>query len=121
MKLMKALKADEIHEVPIEEGVKAHLDAIGHSQKYQGDSDTAYENAQARMRTYILMDAANMKNGLVVGTRRSFRTGAGLVHLQRRSHVHVRCQCLGAEDAGAVYLPGLCHDLRRQDLCRRRC
>ena len=68
MKLMKALKADEIHEVPIEEGVKAHLDAIGHSQKYQGDSDTAYENAQARMRTYILMDAANMKNGLVVGT-----------------------------------------------------
>ena len=54
--------------MPIEEGVKAHLDAIGHSQKYQGDSDTAYENAQARMRTYILMDAANMKNGLVVGT-----------------------------------------------------
>ena len=30
--------------------------------------DTTYENAQARMRTYILMDAANMANGLVVGT-----------------------------------------------------
>lgn len=68
MNLMKYIGADEIHEVAIEDGVKAHLQAIGHSEEYQGDGDTAYENAQARMRTYILMDVANMRNGLVVGT-----------------------------------------------------
>ena len=66
-KLMKLL-ADEIYEVPIAEGVRLHLEQIGHAQEYQGEGDTAYENAQARMRTYILMDAANMRNGLVVGT-----------------------------------------------------
>ncbi len=65
--LMKLL-ADEIHEVPIGEGVVLHLKELGHEQTYQGEGDVTYENAQARMRTYILMDAANMKNGLVVGT-----------------------------------------------------
>ncbi len=65
--LMKLL-ADESREVAINAGVKSHLKDIGHSLQYQGNGDTAYENAQARMRTYILMDAANMENGLVVGT-----------------------------------------------------
>ena len=67
------LVADEAHEVPIGKSVRMHLEDmhledIGHSLAYQGEGDTAYENAQARMRTYILMDAANMKNGLVIGT-----------------------------------------------------
>ncbi len=66
-RLMELL-ADEAHTVPINEGVKLHLEQLGHEQSYQGEGDVAYENAQARMRTYILMDAANMKNGLVVGT-----------------------------------------------------
>ena len=66
-RLMELL-ADEIHEVPIEEGVKLHLKQLGHEESYQGEGDITYENAQARMRTYIIMDAANMKNGLVVGT-----------------------------------------------------
>ncbi len=66
-RLMELL-ADEIHEVPIGEGVALHLKELGHEQTYQGEGDVTYENAQARMRTYILMDAANMKNGLVVGT-----------------------------------------------------
>ena len=65
---MMRLLADEIHEVPIEESVKLHLHQLGHSDSYQGEGDVTYENAQARMRTYILMDAANMKNALVVGT-----------------------------------------------------
>jgi len=65
--LMKALDA-EIREVAIEESVKKHLEDIGHGGIYKGDNDITYENAQARMRTYILMDAANMENGLVVGT-----------------------------------------------------
>ena len=65
--LMKLL-ADESHEVSIGEGVNLHLKQLGHELTYQGEGDVTYENAQARMRTYILMDAANMKNGLVVGT-----------------------------------------------------
>ena len=65
--LMKKL-ADEYREVPIEKGVQSHLEDIGHGGIYKGEGDTAYENAQARMRTYILMDIANMENGLVVGT-----------------------------------------------------
>lgn len=65
--LMKLL-ADEIREIPIGDSVRMHLADIGHSTEYQGEGDTAYENAQARMRTYILMDTANMENGLVVGT-----------------------------------------------------
>ena len=65
--LMKLLNT-EIREVEIGKGVAAHLADIGHSGAYQGEGDIAYENAQARMRTYILMDTANMENGLVVGT-----------------------------------------------------
>lgn len=65
---MMELMADKIHEVAIGEGVALHLKELGHEQTYQGEGDVTYENAQARMRTYILMDAANMKNGLVVGT-----------------------------------------------------
>ncbi|MCR4584212.1 MAG: NAD(+) synthase [Lachnospiraceae bacterium] len=67
MKLMKLL-CDEVHEIPIREGVELHLSQLGHEKEYQGEGDVTYENAQARMRTYLLMDAANMKNGLVVGT-----------------------------------------------------
>ena len=66
-KLMNIL-ADESHEVAIGEGVKLHLSQLGHEATYQGEGDITYENAQARMRTYILMDSANMNNGLVVGT-----------------------------------------------------
>ena len=65
--LMKSLEV-EIREVAIEESVKKHLEDIGHGGTYKGENDVTYENAQARMRTYILMDAANMDNGLVVGT-----------------------------------------------------
>lgn len=67
LNLMKTLNV-EMHEVPIGSGVTDHLKQIGHSGVYQGEGDTTYENAQARMRTYILMDAANLHNGLVVGT-----------------------------------------------------
>ena len=66
-KLMRLL-ADESYTVPIREGVEQHLTALGHETRYQGEGDVTYENAQARMRTYILMDAANMRNGLVIGT-----------------------------------------------------
>lgn len=44
--------------------MKVHLNDIGHT----GKKDTAYENAQARERTQILMDYANLAGGLVIGT-----------------------------------------------------
>lgn len=58
----------EIHEVDINAGVERHLADIGHPPVYLGEEDTAYENAQARRRTYILRDVANRRRGLVVGT-----------------------------------------------------
>ena len=52
-------------EIPIAGSVEQHFRDIGHSGNIK---DTAYENAQARERTQILMDVANMEGGLVVGT-----------------------------------------------------
>lgn len=51
--------------VPIETAVLRHFADIGHDAL---DTTIVYENAQARERTQILMDIANMCNGIVVGT-----------------------------------------------------
>ena len=54
-----------ISTIDIGKSVKQHFEDIGHAP----DSiDAAYENAQARERTQVLMDLANMNNGLVIGT-----------------------------------------------------
>ena len=50
--------------IDIKESVSLHMRDIGHSGEY----DTTYENCQARERTQILMDTANMENGIVIGT-----------------------------------------------------
>ena len=50
-------------EIPIAESVALHLKSIDHEIK-----DVTYENAQARMRTLILMDLANKHGGFVLGT-----------------------------------------------------
>ncbi len=54
-----------LKKVDITKAVKRHLRDIKHSEDVH---DAAYENAQARERTQVLMDIANMYNGLVVGT-----------------------------------------------------
>ncbi len=54
-----------VREIPIREACTQHMKDIGMEPS---DRTTAYENAQARERTQILMDVANMQNGLVVGT-----------------------------------------------------
>ena len=51
--------------VDISASVQAHLRDIGHDGT---TPDTAYENAQARERTQVLMDLSNMVGGFVVGT-----------------------------------------------------
>jgi len=50
-------------EIPIKDDVDQHLKSIKHEAL-----DVTYENAQARMRTLILMDLANKYNGFVLGT-----------------------------------------------------
>ena len=51
--------------ISIVKSVRQHLKDIGHDGK---TPDVTYENAQARMRTMILMDKANMTGGIVLGT-----------------------------------------------------
>lgn len=50
-------------EIPIAESVDLHLKSIDHGAK-----DVTYENAQARMRTLVLMDLSNKYGGFVLGT-----------------------------------------------------
>lgn len=62
--LIEAVGATEMC-VDITAAVKAHFADIGHDEKV---TDVVYENAQARERTQILMDIANGRNALVIGT-----------------------------------------------------
>ena len=62
--LAKAVGA-AVRVVDIRESCLRHLADIGHPPNIH---DIGYENAQARERTQILMDIANMERALVVGT-----------------------------------------------------
>ena len=55
----------EVRVIDISKAVLQHFDDIGH---VHDDYSVAYENAQARERTQVLMDIANKVNGLDVGT-----------------------------------------------------
>ena len=54
-----------LKEIDILEATKIHLRDIGHDES---NHNVAYENAQARERTQILMDISNDIGGIVVGT-----------------------------------------------------
>ena len=54
-----------LREVDIKAACIQHMKDIGLDEK---DRSVAYENTQARERTQILMDIANMEGGLVIGT-----------------------------------------------------
>lgn len=54
-----------LKEVDIREAVTQHFSDIGQDPE---NHDVTYENSQARERTQILMDLANQRNGMVVGT-----------------------------------------------------
>jgi NAD+ synthase (glutamine-hydrolysing) len=55
----------ELRTVDIKAAVNQHFEDIGHSWD---DHSVTFENAQARMRTLVLMDIANKFGGLVIGT-----------------------------------------------------
>lgn len=63
-KLARALGV-KFERIDIGKTVQRHLKDIGHDGV---TGDVAFENAQARERTQVLMDYANMNGGLVVGT-----------------------------------------------------
>lgn len=54
-----------VREIPIGPAVIQHFKDIDHDPQQR---DVTYENAQARMRTLILMDIANKTGGMVLGT-----------------------------------------------------
>ena len=62
--MVKAFGA-ELKEINIAASVRLHFADIAHDEAVH---NAAYENAQARERTQILMDLANDVNGIVVGT-----------------------------------------------------
>ena len=64
VKLCEALGV-RIDTVDITASVRQHFSDIGHDES---DHSVVYENAQARIRTLVLMDVANKENGLVIGT-----------------------------------------------------
>lgn len=64
LNLMNLLGTD-LKEISIVDSVKQHFKDIGHDIN---NKNKAYENAQARERTQILMDIANDVNGIVIGT-----------------------------------------------------
>lgn len=64
LRLMRSLGVTS-RTVEIAESVRLHFKDIGHDEQVK---NAAYENAQARMRTMVLMDIANDEGGLVVGT-----------------------------------------------------
>lgn len=63
-KLIKLTQAT-FKEINIKDSVTKHFEDINHKTDLV---NVTYENAQARMRTMILMDIANDNNGIVVGT-----------------------------------------------------
>jgi len=54
-----------LREIPIAAACRQHFADIGLPD---GDRSVTYENSQARERTQILMDVANMEGGMVIGT-----------------------------------------------------
>lgn len=64
IELMRSLGIT-VREISIVDASEQHFKDIGHDGITH---DVTYENTQARERTQILMDLANMENGLVIGT-----------------------------------------------------
>ncbi len=62
--LVKCLNG-ALREVDIKDAVRGHFKDIGHDEN---NHDVTYENSQARERTQVLMDIANLSGGMVIGT-----------------------------------------------------
>ena len=63
--IMSEVLGVTLKEINIKDAVRVHFKDIGHDETI---TDVTYENAQARERTQVLMDIANMTGGIVIGT-----------------------------------------------------
>lgn len=106
----------EVRVIDIGESVYKHFDDIGHAHD---DYSVAFENAQARERTQVLMDIANKVNGLDVGTEdlsefidgwctfngdhtSNYDVNLGLTKTQVRANVRYIAQTTGDEVLAAA-------------------
>lgn len=71
---LAAAYGTELREIDITAAVAEHFRNIGQDMK---NHDVTFENAQARERTQVLMDVANMTGGLVIGTADLSETALG--------------------------------------------
>ena len=62
---MAEIVGADLLEIDLRDAVIRHFSDIGQNPD---DHDVTYENSQARERTQVLMDLANQRNGLVIGT-----------------------------------------------------
>ena len=88
-------------EIDIRASAQQMFKDIGHPfARGESKFDVTFENVQAGERTSHLFRLANFHGALVVGTSDLSRAGAGLHDVwRRRSHVALRGQRIGAEDA----------------------
>lgn len=91
LKLMEALGVTS-RTVPVKDAVLQHFKDISHDEN---NKNAAYENAQARMRTLVLMDIANDANGIVIGTGDLSELALGWATYNGRPYVDVRRQRVG--------------------------
>ncbi len=106
----------EVRVIDIGKAVYQHFDDIGHAHD---DYSIAYENAQARERTQVLLDIANKVNGLDVGTEdlseyvdgwctfngdhiSNYDVNVGLTKTQVRANVRYIAQTTGDEILAAA-------------------
>ena len=104
----------DVRVIDITKAVLQHFDDIGHAHD---DYSLAFENAQARERTQVLMDIANKCNGLDVGTEdlsefidgwctyngdhtSMYDVNMGLTKTQVRANVSHECQSYRRDHGG---------------------
>ena len=86
-----------LEQVDIQAAVHQHFADIGMSAQRR---DVAYENAQARERTQVLMDIANMHGGMVLGTGDLSELALGWATYNGDHMSMYGGQRLGAQDLG---------------------
>ena len=98
----------ELETIDIVKSCRQHFRDIGHDGK---TPDVTFENVQARMRTLVLMNKANMTGGIVVGTGDFFLKDNRALHeiLARNKVAHLHLEVRGSDDTRSSHT----HPFRR--------
>ena len=92
-------------EIPIAKSVEQHFQDIGHNPAVH---DVTFENAQARERTQVLMDVANQKNGIVIGTGDLSELALGWATYNGDAYVYVYGKQQYSKNFGAPFGAAYC-------------